>query len=200
MALRLLAWTLRVRRDERSVRPLWAAGAPLIIGVWHSRALLLPYLYRGRRFRVLVSRSRDGEILGRVLARFGLGAIRGSSSRGGAEAMRELLRALRDGWGVVVVPDGPKGPPETVKPGIVTLAALSGVPIVPLAVAASAEWRMSSWDAFRIPRPFSRCVVRFGEPIEVPRPLDAGMREALRKEVEAALAAVSRRADEDVAR
>jgi lysophospholipid acyltransferase (LPLAT)-like uncharacterized protein len=100
----------------------------------------------------------------------------------------------------VVVPDGPKGPPESAKPGIVTLAALSGVPIVPLAVAAAAEWRVSSWDGFRIPRPFSRCVVRFGEPIEVPRRLEAGMREAVRKEVEAAVSAVSRRADEDVAR
>lgn len=199
-AIRLLGSTLRISRDERSVRPLWAAGAPLIYAVWHSRVLLLPYLYPERRLRVLVSHSHDGEILSQVLERFGLGSVRGSSSRGGAEAMRGLLRALGDGRDVVLVPDGPKGPREIVKPGIVTLAALSGAVIVPLAVAASAEWRMASWDAFRIPRPFSRCAVRFGAPITVPRRAGAQAREAVRKEIEAALHDVSRRADEDAGR
>ncbi len=198
--IRILGSTLRISRDERSVRPLWEARTPLIYAVWHSRVLLLPYLYPGRRLRVLVSRSHDGEILARVLERFDLGAVRGSSSRGGAEAMRDLLRALGDGWEVVLVPDGPKGPPEIVKPGIVALAALSGAVIVPLAVAASAEWRMASWDAFRVPRPFSRCAVRFGDPIGVPRRAGAEAREAVRKDVEAALHDISRRAHEAASR
>lgn len=200
LTLRLLGCTLRVDRDERTVEPLWAAGAPVIFAVWHSRVLLLPYLYRGRRLRVLVSRSRDGEILAGLLARFRLTTARGSSSRGGVQAMRDLLSALGDGWGVVVVPDGPTGPPEIVKPGIVTLAALSGAAIVPLAVAASSEWRMASWDAFRVPRPCARCVVRFGEPMAIPRRLDTQAREAARKNVEAALHEISARADADAGR
>lgn len=181
------------------MEPLWNRRDPLVFAVWHSRVLLLPHLYHGRRLRVLVSRSRDGEILARFLARFGLSAARGSSSRGGAGALRELVRALQEGWSVVIVPDGPKGPPEIVKPGIVTLAALSGAAVVPLAVATSSEWRLASWDEFRIPRPFSRCVVRFGEPIRVPRRGGREAQEAARKEIEAALRAVSWRADEEAA-
>lgn len=198
-AVRLLARTLTIRREERAMEPLWSRGEPLVFAVWHSRVLLLPHLYHGRQLRVLVSRSRDGEVLARFLARFGLTTARGSSSRGGAGALRELLRALREGWSVVVVPDGPTGPPEIVKPGIVTLAALSGAAVVPLAVAASSDWRMASWDEFRIPRPFSRCVVRFGEPIRVARQGGRDAQEAARKEIEAALRAVTGRADEEAA-
>jgi len=199
LAVRLLARTLTVRRDEGPAGALWAGGAPLIFAVWHSRILLLPYLYRGRRLRVLASRSRDGEVVARLLARFGLETVRGSSSRGGAEALRRLVRSLDEGWGVVVVPDGPKGPREIVKPGIVTLAALSGAAVVPLAVGASSDWRMASWDGFRIPRPFSRCVVRFGEPIRVPSRGAREAQEAARKEIEAALRAVTWRADDEAA-
>lgn len=199
VTIRLLARTLTVRREEGAVAAIWAGGAPLIFTVWHSRVLLLPYLYRGRRLRVLASRSRDGEIIARLMARFGLETVRGSSSRGGTAALRELLRSLRAGWGVVVVPDGPRGPREVVKPGIVTLAALSGAAVVPLAVAASSDWRMPSWDELRIPRPFSRCVVRFGEPIRIARRCGRDAQEAARKEIEAALRAVTWQADDEAA-
>ncbi|MBI2199858.1 MAG: lysophospholipid acyltransferase family protein [Candidatus Rokubacteria bacterium] len=199
VAIRLLARTITVRREEGAVAAIWAGGAPLIFTVWHSRILLLPYLYRGHRLRVLASRSRDGEIIARLMARFGLETVRGSSSRGGAAALRELLRSLRAGWGVVVVPDGPRGPREVVKPGIVTLAALSGAAVVPLAVAASSDWRMPSWDELRIPRPFSRCVVRFGEPIRIARRCGRDAQEGARKEIEAALRAVTWQADDEAA-
>jgi lysophospholipid acyltransferase (LPLAT)-like uncharacterized protein len=197
LAVRGLALTLRIRRDEGSVQGLWRAGTPVIYGVWHGRILLLPCLYGWRRPHVLTSRSRDGEALARFVARFGLEAVRGSSSRGGAEALRLLTRSLRGGRDVVVVPDGPRGPRETVKAGIVALARLSGAPIVPVAVGASAEWRLRSWDEFRIPKPFSSCVVRFGEAIRVPGDADRAMAEAARKEVESALRALSWRVDEE---
>jgi lysophospholipid acyltransferase (LPLAT)-like uncharacterized protein len=197
LALRLLARTLRIRREEAAVTALWQAGTPVIYAIWHARVLLPPYLYRRRRLSVLASRSRDGEAVTRLVARFGLEAVRGSSSRGGAEALRLLARALARGREAVVVPDGPRGPRETVKAGVVTLARLSGAPIVPLAVGASAEWRLPSWDEFRIPKPFARCVVRFGEPIPVPRDLDRAAEEAARKEVEAALRALSWQVDEE---
>jgi len=195
LGIRLLLRTLDLRRDERGVAPLWDADTPTIYAVWHGRMLLLARLYGWRRARVLTSRSRDGELVARVVERFGLETVRGSSSRAGAEGLRALARSLRDGRDAVVVPDGPRGPRETVKPGLIALAKLSGAPIVPIAVAASREWRLRSWDEFRIPKPFSRCVVLFGEPIRVARQADRAVEEAARKDVEAALHALSWRAD-----
>lgn len=197
LAVRLLAFTLSIRRDERVVTPLWRAGEPVIYAVWHGRILLLPLLYGWRRARVLASRSRDGELVTRFVRRFGLEVVRGSSSRGGAQALRLLARSLKQGRDVVVVPDGPKGPPETVKPGIVALARLSGAAIVPLSVGASSEWRLRSWDGFRIPRPFARCVARFGDPISVPRLADRAAEETARQEVEAALRALTSSVDRE---
>lgn len=200
IALRLLAATLRVRREEAAVAPLWTARAPLIYALWHGRLLLLPCLYGGRGAHTLTSRSRDGEIVARWIRRFGLVPVRGSSSRGGGGALRVLTRALRDGHEVVVVPDGPRGPREVLKHGVIALARLSGAPIVPVAVGASREWRLRSWDEFRIPRPFARCVVRFGEPIRVARAADRAGEEAARKEVEAALRGLSWQVDEEARR
>lgn len=197
LAVRLLAFTLSIRRDERVVTPLWRAGEPVIYAVWHGRILLLPLLYGWRRARVLASRSRDGELVTRFVRRFGLEVVRGSSSRGGAQGLRLLARSLKQGRDVVVVPDGPKGPPETVKPGIVALARLSGAAIVPLSVGASSEWRLRSWDGFRIPRPFARCVARFGDPISVPRLADRAAEETARQEVEAALRALTSSVDRE---
>jgi len=200
IAVRALAATLRIRQEETAVAPLWAARAPVIYAVWHGRILLLPYLYGRRGLHALASRSRDGELVARWIRRFGLAPVRGSSTRGGGEALRVLTRALRDGGEVVVVPDGPRGPREVLKPGVIALARLSGVPIVPAAVGASREWRLRSWDEFRIPRPFARCVVRFGEPIHVSRGADRAGEEAARKEVEAALHMLCWRVDEEARR
>jgi lysophospholipid acyltransferase (LPLAT)-like uncharacterized protein len=199
-ALRLLAATLRLRREEKSVEPLWAVGAPAIYVVWHARLLLLPYLYRRRALRALVSRSEDGAMIADLVHRFGFVTIRGSSSRGGAEGLRALAHAIGQGHSVVVVPDGPRGPREVLKAGVVVLARLTGAPVVPAALAASSEWRARSWDEFRIPKPFSRCVVRFGEPILVSRDIDTAGEETARKEIEAALNAVTWQVDEETRR
>ncbi len=199
-ALRLLAATLRLRREEETVEPLWAAGVPAIYVVWHARLLLLPYLYRGRGLRALVSRSEDGAMLSDLVRRFGFVPVRGSSSRGGAEGLLSLTRAIKAGHSVVVVPDGPRGPREVLKGGIVALARLTGAPVVPMALGASSAWRVRSWDEFRIPKPFSRCVVRFGEPVLLPRDIDGAGEETARKAIEAALNAVTWRVDEEARR
>jgi lysophospholipid acyltransferase (LPLAT)-like uncharacterized protein len=197
VTLRALARTLHLRREEAAVAPLWAARAPVIYAVWHGRVLLLPYLYGHRGCQVLASRSRDGELVARWIGRFGLDPVRGSSTRGGSEALRRLTRALRRGREVVVVPDGPTGPREVLKEGVIALARHSGAPIVPTAVGASREWRLGSWDEFRIPKPFARCVVRFGEPIRVPATADRAAQEAARKDVEAALRSLTWQVDEE---
>ncbi len=197
VALRALALTLRIRREEAAVAPLWAAHAPIIYAVWHGRILLLPRLYGRRGSHALASRSRDGELVARWISRFGLVPVRGSSTRGGGEALRQLARVLRQGGEVVVVPDGPSGPREVLKAGVIALARLSGAPIVPTAFGASREWRLHSWDEFRIPKPFARCVVRFGEPIRIPAGADRAALEAARKDVEAALRSLTWQVDEE---
>jgi len=197
VALSALALTLRIRREEAAVAPLWAAHAPIIYAVWHGRILLLPRLYGRRGSHALASRSRDGELVARWISRFGLVPVRGSSTRGGGEALRQLARVLRQGGEVVVVPDGPSGPREVLKAGVIALARLSGAPIVPTAFGAAREWRLRSWDEFRIPKPFARCVVRFGEPIRIPAGADRAALEAARKDVEAALRSLTWQVDEE---
>ncbi|MBI1847278.1 MAG: lysophospholipid acyltransferase family protein [Candidatus Rokubacteria bacterium] len=198
--VRVLATTLRLRiSGAERLAAAWAAGRPLIYVVWHGRILMVPWTNawlrrtRGaRRAAVLVSRSADGEIMARFVARFGLPTIRGSSSRGGMEAIRALAAAIRRGEDVAIVPDGPRGPSERVQPGAVALAALTGAPIVPLAFAARPARRLASWDRFLVPLPFARGAVAFGEPLPVARNAD---REQARERVEQALHEVTAAAD-----
>jgi hypothetical protein len=199
-AVRALGATLRLREEGiDALAPLWAARQPLIYAVWHGRILMIPWLsarLRGTRgartVRVLASRSRDGELVARWVGRFGLGVVRGSSSRGGAAALRALAAALRAGEDVAVVPDGPRGPRERVQPGIVTLAALTGVPVVPLGFAARPARRLASWDRFVVPAPFARAAVVAGKAIGVPRDAD---RETARADLERALREATETAD-----
>jgi len=138
-AVRALGATLRISdQGVEALEPLWAARRPLIYAVWHGRILMVPWLnvqlrrtHGARLARVLASRSRDGEMVARWVQRFGLAVVRGSSSRGGAAALRALAAAVQAGEDVAVVPDGPRGPAERLQPGVVALAALTGAPIVP---------------------------------------------------------------------
>ena len=200
VAVRALGATLRLTESGvDALRPRWAAGQPLIYAVWHGRILMIPWLTarlrrtRGARgVRVLASRSRDGELVARWVARFGLGVVRGSSSRGGAEALRALAASVRAGEDVAVVPDGPLGPRERVQAGIVVLAATTGAPIVPLAFAARPARRLASWDRFLVPLPFARAALVFGAADTVSWELD---RETARVRVERALHEVTEMAD-----
>jgi len=199
-AVRALGATLRLREEGvEALQPLWAAGQPLIYAVWHGRILMVPWVNarlrrtRGARcVRVLASRSRDGELAARLAARFGLSVVRGSSSRSGGAALRELTAAVRAGEDVAVVPDGPRGPRERVQAGVIVLAAATGAPIVPCGFAARPARRLASWDRFLVPLPFARAAVVFGKPAGVPRDAD---RETARADLERVLAEVSEFAD-----
>jgi len=193
-----LTWRVQIVGAEH-VEGYWREGRPVIYMVWHGRILLVPWLTRrlrrtrgARAPRVLASRSRDGELVARYVKHFGLSVIRGSSSRGGGVALRALVTAIRDGVDVAVVPDGPRGPREQLQPGVVALAALTGAPVVPLAIGAQPARRLSSWDRFLVPLPFARCVLAFGPAITFEASAD---REDALKVLEGALAEVTARAD-----
>jgi lysophospholipid acyltransferase (LPLAT)-like uncharacterized protein len=203
-AVRALGATLRLTEEGvPAMEPLWAARRPLIYAVWHGRILMIPWLNarlrrtRGARpVRVLASRSRDGELVARWVGRFGLGVVRGSSSRGGAEALRALAAALQAGEDVAVAPDGPRGPRERLQAGVVVLAAATGAPIVPVGFAARPARRLASWDRFLVPWPFARAALVFGQAVTVARDAD---RQTARAELEWALGEVTEIADRLVA-
>jgi lysophospholipid acyltransferase (LPLAT)-like uncharacterized protein len=196
--VRALAATLRLREiPSAGLRTLWQAGTPVIYTVWHGQILLLPLLY-GRRYRIhaLTSRSRDGELLSRFIQGFGIHVERGSSSRGGARALRALARVIREeGGNVLIVPDGPRGPRHIAQSGAVLLAKVTGAPIVPMAVGAAPCKVFRSWDAFAVPHPFARAVVLFGRPMRLPRDADREQIEARRQELEMALRELTVAAD-----
>jgi lysophospholipid acyltransferase (LPLAT)-like uncharacterized protein len=156
-----------------------AAGRPVIVAFWHERLPLVPPLRAlaaaaepraaGLTPRVLVSQHRDGRFIGTIVHRFGVRMIYGSSRRGGAPAMLEMLRALREGDPVLITPDGPRGPRRRAALGVAQLAALSGAKVVPLGAASTAHRILPSWDRMMLPLPFGRGVLRAGEPISVPR-------------------------------
>jgi lysophospholipid acyltransferase (LPLAT)-like uncharacterized protein len=168
--IRGLRATLRLRHhgDER-VRERERRGEPFILAFWHRHLLLMPYAYRGRRISVLVSQSQDGELIARTVARLGIDSSRGSSSRGGIAGMRSLLRKAADGWDIAFTPDGPRGPLREVQPGVILAAAATGLPIQPVAIAASRAKLLRSWDRFVVPLPFSAVHFVYGEPLVVER-------------------------------
>lgn len=166
-------------------RPGPAEGC--IFAFWHARMLPLAFTHRGRGGAVLVSRSRDGELIARVLERLGFVTARGSSTRGGGEAALEMVARAGEGRMLGITPDGPRGPAERVKPGLAWLASRTGRPVVPLAAAADRAWVLRSWDAFRVPMPFARVCVGLGEPVIVPPGLDEQAAEAWRDRLEEAL-------------
>jgi hypothetical protein len=174
---RLWVKTLRFRiEDPAQVIPA-SRERPLILAVWHNRLLLLPPVFSlcfpHRRSVGLISASRDGDIVSMVVDSFGHGTVRGSTSRKGVIALRQLVDKLAAGENVLITPDGPRGPLYEVNQGIIYVAQKSGAAIVPMHLEFGSAWRMKSWDGFFVPKPFSQVRVIFGQPHEVADDLEA---------------------------
>ena len=169
-------WRIRRLGIEERARAL-ERGERCIFALWHARMLPLVYAHRGQGVAVLISQHRDGELIARVVERLGFATARGSSTRGGEEGVREMIRWAEQGRRLAVTPDGPRGPAEEVKPGLVYLASRIGWAVIPVASSARRTWVLRSWDRFRIPWPFARVVVAYGDPIHVPP--DLSERDAL---------------------
>ncbi len=189
--MRLLGATWRVRTegpDPLPGDPLAPEKAPVVAAFWHRNVLIGAHYYRDRRFAAAVSRSPDGDRIAALLTALGYRpAPRGSSTRGGAAALRELFKLVHSGTTVSVQPDGPQGPARVSKLGIITLARLSRRPITPVGFAAWPRLRFRSWDGLLLPLPFARVICRYAKPIPVPPDADDDEQERLRKALDKAL-------------
>lgn len=160
----------RFREVDSAAEPVasrYRAGAG-IYALWHAQQLPLTLRHRKENVAVIVSRHRDGEIISRMVEGIGYRTIRGSSTRGGSEALHEFSRAASEGHSLAITTDGPQGPPQQCKPGAVMAAARTGFPVVAAAAAAVSAWRFDSWDRFFVPKPGSIVFVSYGSPISVP--------------------------------
>lgn len=162
-----------------------------IYSIWHNRLAYSLVIYQryvkphtGRELASLVSASKDGGLLARVLELFGTRPVRGSSSRRGPQALREMVSAAEDGCVLAITPDGPRGPCYQVQEGIIGLAQVTELPIIPVSYHLSFKIKLKSWDRFQVPLPFGTCTVKFGKPIIVSREAGEEEREQLRVELQ----------------
>ena len=168
LTIRLIGSTIRFETEGMEhFAEVQAAGHVPIYAFWHDRIFLGTYFFRDKGIVVITSQSFDGEYIARFIQKFGYGAIRGSSSRGGVKALVEMVRGMRKGLPMAFTLDGPRGPRYEAKPGAILLAQKTGNPIVPFLVQPRKFWRVRSWDRLQIPRPFTRCLVTVGKPIYV---------------------------------
>ena len=200
LLVRALAATLRYRWNDRSGHYEGKSSGPSIHCLWHNRlGLSLPAYYSYARARhptaglaALVSASRDGAFLAAILERFGVQPVRGSSSRRGPQALLELTTWAERGYDLAITPDGPRGPRYVVQDGIMYLAQVTGLPIVPYSYYLRRKFEVKSWDRFQIPWPFSICEMNIEKPLRVPREATDAEREALRLQLEQTLRELSR--------
>lgn len=197
--IRLVAFTGRWRVEGgEPVQALLRAGQPILLAFWHGRLLMIPHAYRqlgGRQVHILISEHRDGELIARTMAYWGYQAVRGSSRRGAVKGLMGMLRIARTGSDLAITPDGPRGPREEVQPGVLEIARVTGMPIVP--VTFSARWArvIPSWDRFLLALPFTRGAILWGEPMHVPRDATAGQLSEFQNALESRMRALTARAD-----
>lgn len=173
LSIKVLGMTARFEvRGEEHLAAIEGAGKLPIYTFWHDRIFLSTYYWRRRGIVVMTSRSFDGEYIARFIQRFGYGAIRGSSSRGGARALVEMIKCMRKGHPMAFTVDGPRGPRYEVKPGPIALARKTGNPVMPFVIEPRRYWRVNSWDKMQVPMPFTRSLLIIGEPIYVDRDAD----------------------------
>lgn len=186
--VRLYAWTFRLRvENEKAWLTHVENGGRVLLCAWHQQFFsAIRHFRQYRRFRpgIMISRSRDGELIAGVARRTGWRPVRGSSSRGGREAMHAVIDDLKASRLAGHIVDGPRGPAGRVKPGVIRMAHATGAAIVPFYVTAAKAWYFNSWDHFMLPKPFSRVCLRFGRMVHLDPLVDAAGFEAQRIDLE----------------
>jgi lysophospholipid acyltransferase (LPLAT)-like uncharacterized protein len=172
-------------------------GEPVLYAVWHGRLLPLTYYHRGAGIAALISQSRDGEYIARLVEGWDFIPIRGSSSRGGGAALAEVVRQAEAGRSIAITPDGPRGPRQKVQPGVLVAAQRTGLPILPVAAGCDRAWWPGGWDRFCVPKPFARVRVLYGEPLWVPASSDEADLRRHAVELERTMNALTEQVDRD---
>jgi len=190
---RLIFLTLRLRFENR--QGLDTGGKGAIFVTWHGRSFLPANIFRNKGYWALISLSSDGEIQNNIFRRCGFQTVRGSTGRGGIRGALQMARKVKEGGVLAFTPDGPRGPTHKVQLGVILMAEKSGAPIIPLGVSARRRWLLKSWDAYMIPKPFTRAYFLVGDPIYVPPDLDDVGREAIATQVEIAINRLERDAE-----
>jgi lysophospholipid acyltransferase (LPLAT)-like uncharacterized protein len=200
LAISLIGPTLRysISWEEPPSPPDAIYEKPVIYSFWHRAVFASAWLWRKMGFAIMVSRSFDGEYIARTIEKLGFVAVRGSSSRGGATALIGLRRGLEQGTSVAFTIDGPRGPKYVAKPGPVLLSCASALPMAAFYVALSDAWVLNTWDAFMIPKPFSKALVRVSAKIQVPPEADDARMAECHRQLQAALERVTGFAEEHV--
>ncbi len=171
-AVDLLCKSLRINVEApEKTKKILTSNQQIVIAFWHGVMLVPWYLHGGKNFGALVSKSKDGELLTKVLTKWNYKVIRGSSHKGGKEALENILNLIDENYSVAITPDGPTGPPNKMKAGAVVAAKKTGIPLILLGVHYNNAKKLNSWDSFRIPKPFSKVCVVYSEPVFI----DAGL-------------------------
>jgi lysophospholipid acyltransferase (LPLAT)-like uncharacterized protein len=184
--IRLLGLSLRIKKiNAEPVSKLMQEKKPILWCLWHGRMFLPLFVHSYQGVVVMISQHSDGEMIARVVEKLGLRTVRGSSTRGGKEAFYEMLTHLKDGGTAAMLPDGPTGPRHHFKPGTLFLAQQSGSFLVPITFAARPCWRFNnSWDRFVLPKPFARCALYYGDPLQIPEKIPPDEVETWRQKLE----------------
>ncbi len=194
--IRSLRLTMRITYvDFEAYRERLDRGGHIILAFWHGRLMMMPYSYPGRGITILVSQSKDGDLISGVVKGFGIESVRGSSSRGWFAGVKGLLKSVKAGRDVAITPDGPRGPGMKAQMGVVQIARATGLPIIPMSFGASKKKVFSSWDSFVLPYPFSRGVFVCGEPVYVSSAATPEEMEEKRRSLEETLTRLTDRAD-----
>lgn len=176
-------------------RQLKCQGKNVIYAYWHAFMLIPGYVARNLGIKVLISRHMDGEYITHISRQLGFDAVRGSTTRGGVKALMKMVRDTDKGASFIITPDGPRGPRFIVQPGIIFLAQKTGFPIIPVSLGLTNYWKLPSWDRFRIPKPFSKAMIIYGDPLTIPSKLEKSEIEVYRKLLEKVLIKMGNKAE-----
>lgn len=195
-AIRIIGSTIRWQIEGwENYRAIERAGKRIIYAVWHGRIFLATYFWRRRGIVVMTSQNRDGEYIARVIRRFGYGTARGSSSRGGWQALVELIHEIESRNDIGFTIDGPRGPRYIAKPGAVWVASKTGAAVFPFHISPQKSWVLSSWDQFHIPKPFSRALILMAPAIYVKQDATEAELESAQKDLQRSLDELRERGD-----
>jgi lysophospholipid acyltransferase (LPLAT)-like uncharacterized protein len=192
IVIRVMMRTLRITVEgEEKLQEIPSRNGKVIYALWHGQLFMHTYYFRKRNIHPVISEHRDGEMIAQITRRMGYVPIRGSSTRGGVKVLLRILTKLGNRYDLAITPDGPRGPRWKVQQGVIFLAQKTGLPIIPIVTGTDRFWELKSWDRFRIPKPFSKALLLYGDPIFIPAELEREGHVGLMKKLENNMFAMS---------